>query len=76
VRPLGQERFQGCRDGLGECDRLRHRDLRQVAFGQRATEPADRSRIRPVLRHPARHFLGLVHLQSSRDGTVTSACFE
>ena len=31
------------------------RDLWQVAFGKRAAEPADRTRLRRVLRHPAGH---------------------
>ena len=41
---------------------LCHGDLRQVASRLGSAEPADRARLRRVLRHPARYVLGLGHL--------------
>ena len=46
--------------------RLRHRNFRQVASWLRAAEPADCARLRGVLRHPPRHFMGLGHLCRTR----------
>ena len=43
--------------------RLCDGDLRQVAPRHRAAEPADGARLRRVLRHSARHLLGLGHLR-------------
>lgn len=36
---------------------------REFELGQRTAEPADRARVRRVLRHPASHFLGCGNLR-------------
>ena len=56
-----QARGHDGRDVQGR--RLCDGDLRQVASRRRTAEPADRARLRRVLRHSARHFLGLGHLR-------------
>ena len=54
--------------------RLCDGDLRQVASRRRTAEPADSARLRRVLRHSARHLVGLVHLRRHDRADALDEC--